>query len=64
MGSAGDWPSPRGFGAGCDVRVLSAHRTPDPTVSFARTAEERGLQAAPAAADVTLWAEVAAAQAD
>ncbi|HIG10204.1 MAG TPA: 5-(carboxyamino)imidazole ribonucleotide mutase [Planctomycetes bacterium] len=31
------------FGVGCDVRVLSAHRTPDLLVEFVRGAEARGI---------------------
>ena len=33
------------FGIGCEVRVLSAHRTPDDTAEYARTARTRGLKA-------------------
>ena len=29
---------------GCEVRVLSAHRTPDATIEWARTAADRGLR--------------------
>ena len=32
------------FGIGCEVRVVSAHRTPEGMVSYARTARSRGLQ--------------------
>jgi 5-(carboxyamino)imidazole ribonucleotide mutase len=32
------------FGIGWEMRVLSAHRTPDDTVAYARSAAERGLQ--------------------
>lgn len=31
------------LGVGCEVRVLSAHRTPDETLEWARGAAERGL---------------------
>ncbi len=32
------------FGIGCEIRVLSAHRTPDDTAEYARTALARGLK--------------------
>jgi 5-(carboxyamino)imidazole ribonucleotide mutase len=32
------------FGLGCEVRVLSAHRTPDEALEWARTAADRGLR--------------------
>ncbi|MBI2766724.1 MAG: 5-(carboxyamino)imidazole ribonucleotide mutase [Chloroflexi bacterium] len=32
------------FGVPCEVRVLSAHRTPGLTLEYAQTAEERGLR--------------------
>jgi 5-(carboxyamino)imidazole ribonucleotide mutase len=32
------------FGIGWDMRVLSAHRTPDDTIAYARAAAERGVQ--------------------
>jgi 5-(carboxyamino)imidazole ribonucleotide mutase len=32
------------FGVGCEVRVVSAHRTPEGMVAYARTARSRGLQ--------------------
>jgi 5-(carboxyamino)imidazole ribonucleotide mutase len=32
------------FGVGCETRVVSAHRTPDVMVEYARTAVERGLR--------------------
>ncbi len=38
------------FGIDAEVRVLSAHRTPDQAIEFARTARDRGLQAIIAAA--------------
>ncbi|MBM4069690.1 MAG: 5-(carboxyamino)imidazole ribonucleotide mutase [Planctomycetes bacterium] len=31
------------FGIGCEMHVLSAHRTPDDTAEYARSAERRGL---------------------
>jgi phosphoribosylaminoimidazole carboxylase PurE protein len=51
MGSDSDLPVMAGcasvleeYGVGYDIRVLSAHRTPEAAVEFARTAEERGLK--------------------
>jgi len=51
MGSDSDWPvlqpaadTCAGFGVACDVRVVSAHRTPLEMVRFARTAHSRGFQ--------------------
>ena len=48
MGSTTDWDvmqrttaTLRDFGVPYEVRVLSAHRTPDETADWARTAEER-----------------------
>lgn len=38
------------YGVGFEVRVLSAHRTPDETAEYARTAKERGLSVIIAAA--------------
>lgn len=32
------------FGIGWEMRVLSAHRTPDDTLAYARSASERGLK--------------------
>ncbi|MDQ1733287.1 MAG: 5-(carboxyamino)imidazole ribonucleotide mutase [Pseudonocardiales bacterium] len=32
------------FGVGCEVRVVSAHRTPEGMVDYARTARSRGLK--------------------
>lgn len=32
------------LGVACELRVLSAHRTPDLTVEYVRSAEERGVQ--------------------
>ncbi len=40
----------RSFGVGVEVRVLSAHRTPDDTIAFARSAADRGVQVIIAAA--------------
>jgi len=51
MGSASDWPVMskavevlRELGVTAEVRVLSAHRTPDATAEYASSAAERGLQ--------------------
>ncbi|HBY58706.1 MAG TPA: 5-(carboxyamino)imidazole ribonucleotide mutase [Solibacterales bacterium] len=51
MGSVSDWETMRHadetltlFGVPHECRVVSAHRTPDWMVEYARTAEERGLQ--------------------
>jgi len=50
MGSESDWPTMEGaakilgdFGVPFEVRVLSAHRAPDDTSEYAKTASERGL---------------------
>jgi 5-(carboxyamino)imidazole ribonucleotide mutase len=51
MGSDSDLPVLQGavdvlgeFGVACEVRVVSAHRTPDVMVEYARTAAGRGLR--------------------
>lgn len=51
MGSDSDWPTMKPaadacaeFGVACEVRVVSAHRTPLDMVRFARTAHTRGLR--------------------
>ncbi|MDP8969157.1 MAG: AIR carboxylase family protein, partial [Actinomycetota bacterium] len=51
MGSDSDLPVMRAavdalgdFGVGCETRVLSAHRTPDDALAWARDAAARGLQ--------------------
>jgi 5-(carboxyamino)imidazole ribonucleotide mutase len=51
MGSSSDWDTMRGaavvlerFGVAHEVRVVSAHRTPDLLVDYATTAQERGLR--------------------
>lgn len=51
MGSSSDWPimqeavnACNRFGVDCDVRVISAHRTPDIAAEYARTAKARGLR--------------------
>lgn len=51
MGSDSDWPEMKAaadacaeFGVKCDVRVISAHRTPQDLARFASEAHRRGLQ--------------------
>jgi len=51
MGSDSDWPTMKAasdtlteLGVGCEVNVMSAHRTPDDVAEYARTAEKRGLK--------------------
>lgn len=51
MGSDSDWPTMEGaavvcreFGVPCEVRVVSAHRTPEDMVNYAKTAADRGLR--------------------
>ncbi|MGZ4963971.1 MAG: 5-(carboxyamino)imidazole ribonucleotide mutase [Limisphaerales bacterium] len=51
MGSDSDWPTLeaaanvcRDFGVPFEARVVSAHRTPEDMVQYAKTAEERGLR--------------------
>jgi len=51
MGSDSDWPTLKPaaevcaeFGVPCEVRVVSAHRTPDDMASYARSAHGRGLR--------------------
>ena len=57
MGSDSDWPLVKkacdtldGFGVGYETRVISAHRTPDVALEYAKTAEGRGLKVIIAAA--------------
>jgi len=57
MGSDSDLPVMKGavdilrqFGIGCEVIISSAHRVPDKTAQYAKTAEERGLEVIIAAA--------------
>lgn len=57
MGSDSDWPKIKAtaaaldeFGIGYEVRVMSAHRTPDVVHDFASTAVSRGLKVIIAAA--------------
>lgn len=52
MGSASDWPTLQhaaetleALGVPHEVRVVSAHRTPDLLFEYASTAEQRGLRA-------------------
>lgn len=51
MGSKSDWPTMqqaaavlKELGIPYEVRVISAHRTPERTMEYAATAEERGLE--------------------
>jgi 5-(carboxyamino)imidazole ribonucleotide mutase len=51
MGSDSDLPTMQAavvvcvdFGVPCEVRVMSAHRTPDDVAKYARTAAKRGLR--------------------
>ena len=51
MGSANDWDTMRPaeealakLGIACDVRVISAHRTPDRLTEFLRGAEDDGIE--------------------
>lgn len=57
MGSKSDWDTMshavstlEALGIACEVRVMSAHRTPDEAADYAATAEERGLEVVIAAA--------------
>ena len=52
MGSKSDWPVMKAasdtlesLGIAHEVRVLSAHRSPDLALEYAKTAESRGLEA-------------------
>ncbi len=52
MGSSSDWPTMQGaaetltaLGIAHEVRVVSAHRTPDLLFEYAESARERGLKA-------------------
>jgi 5-(carboxyamino)imidazole ribonucleotide mutase len=51
MGSDSDWPVMKAaadvcaeFGLGCDVKVISAHRTPHDLCEFATGAHQRGMK--------------------
>jgi len=51
MGSQSDWPTMQhaatilqGFGVAYETKVVSAHRTPDLLVEYAKSAAERGLK--------------------
>ena len=51
MGSQSDWPTMKEAAAildsldvPCDIRIISAHRTPDRLAEFARTAEAQGFE--------------------
>ena len=57
MGSDSDWPKINQaaaaldeFGVGYEVRVMSAHRTPEVVAEYAQTASDRGLKVIIAAA--------------
>ena len=57
MGSDSDWPLVQkacatldSFGVAYETRVISAHRTPEVAVGYAKTAEARGLKVVIAAA--------------
>ena len=57
MGSKSDWSTMthavttlEALGISCEVRVMSAHRTPDLATDWAATAEERGIEVIIAAA--------------
>ena len=57
MGSTSDWDTMshavstlEALAIPCEVRVLSAHRTPDASAEYAATAEDRGLEVIIAAA--------------
>jgi len=57
MGSDSDWETVKKavntldeFGVGCEVKVLSAHRTPDSAADYARQAARRGIKVIIAAA--------------
>jgi 5-(carboxyamino)imidazole ribonucleotide mutase len=57
MGSKSDWETMshaaqtlESLGVGFEVRILSAHRTPDQLFAYVETAEERGLEVIIAAA--------------
>jgi len=57
LGSESDWPAMQPchdllgqFGLACDVRVISAHRTPQALSEFATTADESGYRVIIAAA--------------
>ena len=51
MGSQSDWPTMRAaktmldaLDVGCDVQIISAHRTPDRLTAFAKSAVTNGIQ--------------------
>ena len=51
MGSKSDWPTMKSavdmleeFGVAYEVKVISAHRTPDLMFEYAETAQDRGLE--------------------
>ncbi len=49
------------YGVPCEVRVLSAHRTPDETAAYLRAAESRGVEVVVAAAGMAAHLAGAAA---
>ena len=60
MGSDNDWSimtrcvaQLKDFGIACEVRVISAHRTPDAAHEYAATAQQRGLKVIIAAAGMS-----------
>ena len=60
MGSDSDWPVMQrcvsqldALGVACEVRVISAHRTPDVAHEYAATASDRGLKVLIAAAGMS-----------
>ena len=57
MGSDSDWPKINGvktaldeFGVGCEIHIMSAHRTPQLVTEYTTTAADRGIQVIIAAA--------------
>ncbi len=51
MGSQSDWPTMKlaaavldELGVHCETKIVSAHRTPDRLVAYAKSAKERGLK--------------------
>ena len=57
MGSQSDWPCLRtaadlleALGVAYESKIVSAHRTPDRAIAYAKTAAERGLKVIIAAA--------------
>jgi 5-(carboxyamino)imidazole ribonucleotide mutase len=51
MGSQSDWPTMKeasdvleALGVACETKIVSAHRTPDRLLDYAKSAKERGLK--------------------